>query len=246
MSAGDTANALTLIKRQWGYMLDTHISTGSTFWEGYQASGEFAFQGIYMSHAHGWSTGPASALTFYALGLRPHTPGWQEYTLGGQYHTLGGQDYNQGGQEYVVAPQPIGLQWCNGSLSFGSGSVQVAWLLERESDRSGGDGAQSSFSVFHLVVDTSMHTEATAGHIGLPLSALNISRPEEANISFNEETVTHAHTQGVLGLPHPDTQGVLGMGNGVEPSAWGLRDGRLWFVVLRPGRFSVHLRPVMR
>lgn len=245
MSAGDTANALSLIKRQWGYMLNTNISTQSTFWEGFQASGEFAFQGIYMSHAHGWATGPASALTFYTLGVRPHTPG---------------------GQEYIVAPQPIGLDWCNGSLTFGSGVVQVAWLLEGKSEsgsESGyNDGNQPFFSAFHLVVDVSMHTEATAGHIGLPLSALNISRPQDATITFNEDGALHPHIQGVLDLSYAstqgvshlntqrasqvNTQGVLDMGDGVDRSSWGWRDGRLWFVVSRPGRFSMHLRPVHR
>ena len=230
MSAGDTANALALIKRQWGYMLGTNISTQSTFWEGFQASGEFAFQGIYMSHAHGWATGPASALTFYTLGVRPHTPG---------------------GQEYIVAPQPIGLDWCNGSLTFGSGVVQVAWLIECESESGYKNADHSGFSTFHLVVDASMQTDATAGHIGLTLTALNISRPEEATISFNEDRDLHPHTQGVShlntqGVSQLTTQGVLDMGEGLERSSWGWRDGRLWFVSSRPGRFSMHLRPVKR
>jgi hypothetical protein len=56
---------LDLIKRQWGYMLNQQNSTQSTFWEGYQADGQFAFQGIYMSHSHGWAAGPAyGALRF--------------------------------------------------------------------------------------------------------------------------------------------------------------------------------------
>jgi len=52
-------------------MLASPNSTQSTFWEGFQADGQFAFEGIYMSHAHGWATGPAPALSLYMLGLRP-------------------------------------------------------------------------------------------------------------------------------------------------------------------------------
>ena len=40
-----------------GYMLNHPNSTASTFWEGYYANGTYAYQGDYMSHAHGWATG---------------------------------------------------------------------------------------------------------------------------------------------------------------------------------------------
>lgn len=52
-ASGKMAVAVDLIKRQWGYMLSNSNSTQSTFWEGMQANGQYAFEGIYMSHAHG-------------------------------------------------------------------------------------------------------------------------------------------------------------------------------------------------
>ena len=70
-AADDDANALTLIKREWGYMLNASIGTGSTFWEGYTSSGAFAYQDSFTSLAHGWSTGPTGALTAYVLGITP-------------------------------------------------------------------------------------------------------------------------------------------------------------------------------
>jgi len=109
-SSGNAEVAVNLIRRQWGYMLNTPNSTQSTFWEGFQADGQYAFSGIYMSHAHGWSTGPAAALSFYVLGLRPDTTSQLEAA-------------------YVVSPQFSGLQWCNGSLDFGDGRVHVEWRV---------------------------------------------------------------------------------------------------------------------
>ena len=82
-----------------------------------------------MSHSHGWASGPAAALTFYTLGIRPapSTP-----TIdGGQFDAV------VRGMDYLVAPQPGDLQWCSGSLSFaesehtkcgaGMGVVRVRW-----------------------------------------------------------------------------------------------------------------------
>jgi hypothetical protein len=101
-SPGFAKEGISLIKRTWGYMLNSQNSTQSTFWEGFQADGQFAFDGTYMSHAHGWSTGPAPALTFLVLGLRPSK--W-------------------GRNDYEVVPafsSASGLAFCEGSLSFGA------------------------------------------------------------------------------------------------------------------------------
>ena len=79
LAGANDVNALELIRREWGYMLNNPTSTGSTFWEGFLADGTFGYagNGSYMSNAHGWSTGPTSALTQYVLGLSPDpaTPG---------------------------------------------------------------------------------------------------------------------------------------------------------------------------
>jgi hypothetical protein len=103
--AGDATRALELIRREWGYMLNSPLGTGSTFWEGYLANGQFGYGGAYMSAAHGWATGPTSALTFYVLGIRPTTV--------------------DGG--YVVHPEPGDLSSTEGSLRTPSGNVAVSW-----------------------------------------------------------------------------------------------------------------------
>jgi Bacterial alpha-L-rhamnosidase 6 hairpin glycosidase domain len=105
LQAGDTNQALELIRREWGYMLDSPLGTGSTFWEGYLADGQFGYGGAYMSTAHGWATGPTSALTFYVLGIRPSTTD----------------------DGYVIAPQTGDLTGTQGSLRTPFGTINLAW-----------------------------------------------------------------------------------------------------------------------
>jgi hypothetical protein len=74
--ANEDNNALELIRRQWGHMLNTPIGTNSTFWEGMISDGTFNWIGsTFSSLAHGWSTGPVTALTYYVLGIMPKSPG---------------------------------------------------------------------------------------------------------------------------------------------------------------------------
>lgn len=105
LQAGDTAQALELIRREWGYMLNSPLGTGSTFWEGYLADGQFGYGGAYMSNAHGWATGPTSALTFYVLGIRPSSIG----------------------AGYDIAPQTGDLRSTQGSLRTPYGDITLAW-----------------------------------------------------------------------------------------------------------------------
>ena len=44
-------------------MLRHQNGTQLTFWEGYLKDGAFGYQRIYVSHAHGWTSGPAGALS---------------------------------------------------------------------------------------------------------------------------------------------------------------------------------------
>jgi hypothetical protein len=113
--AGHGSRAVDLITRQWGYMLDYPQGTNSTFWEGFHQDGTFAYQGIYMSNAHGWATGPTSALSFYVLGLRPTSPI---------------------GMTYMVAPQPSGLTHAEGQLTMDAASrvVHVSWSVQNNVD----------------------------------------------------------------------------------------------------------------
>ena len=47
LQAGDATTALQLMRREWGYMLNSPMGTGSTFWEGYLADGQFGYGGAY-------------------------------------------------------------------------------------------------------------------------------------------------------------------------------------------------------
>lgn len=72
-AAGNATRALELMRLQWGYMLDGPHMTNSTFIEGYEFSGALHYapypNDVRISHAHGWSTGPTSTLTFNVAGI---------------------------------------------------------------------------------------------------------------------------------------------------------------------------------
>ncbi len=73
--AGAPQYAVQLMKTMWAdFMLDDPRMTNSTFIEGYSTNGNLHYAPYTndprISHAHGWATGPTSALTFYAAGLQ--------------------------------------------------------------------------------------------------------------------------------------------------------------------------------
>ncbi|MEC3995420.1 alpha-L-rhamnosidase [Actinacidiphila sp. DG2A-62] len=107
-AAGDDLGGLTLIRREWGGMLADPAGTGSTFWEGLRHDGSFDYGGTYMSLAHGWGTGPTSALTFFVLGLSP-----------------------TGSGGYTFAPHPGDLAHTEGSLTLPQGTVTGSWDYDR-------------------------------------------------------------------------------------------------------------------
>ena len=104
--AGDDATALSLIRLQWGYMLSSPNGTGSTFWEGYLQDGSFDYDPPYMSLAHGWATGPTSALTNYVAGIGP------ELSSTVPFH---------------VIPHPGDLTEASASVSLPEGMVSTSW-----------------------------------------------------------------------------------------------------------------------
>ncbi|EPQ55724.1 Six-hairpin glycosidase [Gloeophyllum trabeum ATCC 11539] len=109
--SGNDARAMDLLHREWGYMLATNLSVQSTLLEGFTANGSLSYRGYnydpsYTSHAHGWSSGPTSALTFYVLGLTITAPQ---------------------GRTWSVAPHPSGLPRAEGGFSTGLGWFGVKW-----------------------------------------------------------------------------------------------------------------------
>ena len=121
-AAGDDQTALDLIRLEWGYMLGSPLGTGSTFWEGYLADGTLEpstpngigwypppYTGAYMSLAHGWSTGPTSALTLYVLGVSPSL---------------------SGGVTYRMIPHPGDLTHAEGKVMMSNGPVSASWTRD--------------------------------------------------------------------------------------------------------------------
>ncbi|KAH9205284.1 Six-hairpin glycosidase-like protein, partial [Leptodontidium sp. 2 PMI_412] len=74
--SGSPERAVELIEFMWAdFMLDDPRMTNSSFIEGYSTSGDLRYApyddyDTRVSHAHGWATGPTSALTFFAAGLQ--------------------------------------------------------------------------------------------------------------------------------------------------------------------------------
>jgi hypothetical protein len=104
--AGDDATALSLIRLQWGYMLSSPNGTGSTFWEGYLKDGSFDYDPPFMSLAHGWATGPTSALTNYVAGIGPELSSTVPF--------------------YVI-PHPGDLTQVSATVSLPEGAVSTSW-----------------------------------------------------------------------------------------------------------------------
>ena len=100
--AGDTAGALQLLEDEWGPM--TTGPDGGTLWEKETTAG--ALDSGSTSLAHGWSTGPTSALTAYVLGVTPTSPGYATWR---------------------VAPQPGNLSWAEGAVPTPHGDITVKW-----------------------------------------------------------------------------------------------------------------------
>lgn len=131
--AGQTARALDLIRRCWGWYLAHPNGTQSTVIEGYLVNGTWGYRFnrgygddfSYVSHAHGWSSGPTSALTEFVLGLRVTAP-------------LGG--------EWVFAPQVVvvvvggdgdgdgDLEEVEGGFVTGLGKFRARWVRVRGVD----------------------------------------------------------------------------------------------------------------
>jgi hypothetical protein len=105
-AAGQDATALDLIRREWGFMLNSPTGTASTFWEGYRTDGTSDYSGSYMSAAHGWSTGPTSALTYRFLGISPT---------------------GAAGAGHRVEPHPGEQRFARGQLTTAKGVIGASW-----------------------------------------------------------------------------------------------------------------------
>ncbi|KAJ5126417.1 hypothetical protein N7526_008594 [Penicillium atrosanguineum] len=108
--ADQPAAALDLMRLQWGFMLQDPRMTQSTFIEGYSTDGSLHYAPYTndprVSHAHGWSTGPTSALTTYAAGI---------------------QLSEAAGATWLIAPQPGNLTVVEAGLTTSKGVFSVSF-----------------------------------------------------------------------------------------------------------------------
>ena len=112
---------MDLLHREWGYMLYTNLSVQSTLLEGYTTNGSLGYRSYrgynydaaYTSHAHGWSSGPTSALTYYVLGLQVTSPQGRTWSL--QPHTSG-LSRTEGG--FTTPLGWFGVKWRVGKGTF--------------------------------------------------------------------------------------------------------------------------------
>jgi alpha-L-rhamnosidase len=101
---GDTKGALALISTLWGNMIaDGDYYTGAT-WEALNANGQPVSP--QTSLAHGWASGPTSALSRYVLGVRPFAPGYKQW---------------------LIKPQVGGLTWAVGDVPTPYGVIAMKW-----------------------------------------------------------------------------------------------------------------------
>jgi alpha-L-rhamnosidase len=107
---GDAAGALDLIRKVWGHMRQGSAYYSGATWEALAPDGTPATResagGTFQSLAHGWGSGPTSALSKYVLGVRPVQPGYKTW---------------------LIEPQPGDLSWAEGRVPTPHGPITVKW-----------------------------------------------------------------------------------------------------------------------
>ena len=105
LGAGDEADALALIRQEWGFMITQ--DPGGVEWERIQLNGIPAGGLLADSTAHAWSTGPTPALSQSLVGVTPASAGFATWS---------------------VAPQPSTVAWAQGSVPTPHGAIDARWL----------------------------------------------------------------------------------------------------------------------
>lgn len=107
-AAGNDADAYDLLRREWGYMLDS--DPGGTMWEWMKADG--TPENGFASLAHGWSAGATATLTERALGVRYTDPLFTRFD---------------------AIPHPGDLTWARGSVPTPQGDIVMSWQRDDDS-----------------------------------------------------------------------------------------------------------------
>jgi alpha-L-rhamnosidase len=112
-ASGDTASALSLLQRLWGYMDAPGPDYTGADWELVGPNGAPGF-GDETSLAHGWSSGATADLSSYVLGVRPTAAGFDVWS---------------------VDPHPGSLSWAEGNVPTPHGTIEVRWAQQASSGR---------------------------------------------------------------------------------------------------------------
>ena len=112
-ASGDTASALSLLQRLWGYMDAPGPDYTGADWELVGPNGAPGF-GDETSLAHGWSSGATADLSSCVLGVRPTKAGFDTWS---------------------VDPHPGSLSWAEGNVPTPHGTIEVRWAQQRSSGR---------------------------------------------------------------------------------------------------------------
>ena len=112
-ATGDSAAALSLIRKVWGYMDAPGPDFTGADWELVGARGAPGF-GDATSLAHGWASGATADLSSYVLGVLPATPGFRTWS---------------------VRPHPASLGWAEGQVPTPHGAIGVRWAQDRPAGR---------------------------------------------------------------------------------------------------------------
>jgi hypothetical protein len=141
--AGFPERAVDLIEFMWAdFMLDDPRMTNSSFIEGYATNGDLHYapygNDARVSHAHGWATGPTSALTFLGAGLQLSSGAGKTWLvqprLGALDHITAGYETSLGkySVDWTSSKKGVGLsgsfktpKGTSGTLILPSGSVAV-------------------------------------------------------------------------------------------------------------------------
>ncbi|KAL0569902.1 hypothetical protein V5O48_012059 [Marasmius crinis-equi] len=147
--ADQPERALELLHRTWGYMLYTNLSVESTLLEGftfiptnsYRSYRGYNYDPAYTSHAHGWSSGPTSALTNYVLGLSVTQPQGKVWVIKPAFLS-GVSDEEEGVQGGFETP----LGWFGAQLTWASDGDTVEARIDTPTGTSGEFVIPSVFS----------------------------------------------------------------------------------------------------
>lgn len=133
--------ALGLIRRSWGWYINYPNGTESTVIAKYLSNGTFGYRSSrgynydtsYVSHAHGWSSGPTCALAEYMVGLSVTSPR---------------------GLTWRIAPQFGNLEYAEAGFVTSLGKFQASWVKDYQGYKlnftvPGGTNGIISFAICH-------------------------------------------------------------------------------------------------